>query len=226
MCAGSVAPNQISRDPQTGQTGQNRAKPGKTGCVVRSCFFIVLNPRANAVFSFFFWFSLLRMAPNTIFCEFSQHVFFGFHWWEWLRTPLLLNAPGGLPRLKDNEHRAETYVFLMFFSQFYRCSGGSSRSQKTMNTVHKTGAESDRLASTFFCYFWLFFYWFWRVCLKRQWIPCRNLCFFIFFSQFHRCAGRPPEAKRQWKPCRNFTKKRPFWKVEKICFQRSSTKNK
>ena len=159
----------------------------------------------------------------------SASYFFGFSSVIRCLEQLWLDAPGGLPRLKDNENRAETYVFLMLFSQFYRCSGGSSRSQKTMNTVHKTGAESDRLASTFFCCFWLFFYWFWRVCLKRQWIPCRNFCFFNFFSQFHRCAGRPPEAKRQRKPCRNFTKKRPFWKVKKCVFrdpQPKTNKNK
>ena len=50
MCAGSVAPNQISRDPQAGQAGQ-------IGCVVRSCFLFAQNPRANVVFSCFFWFS-------------------------------------------------------------------------------------------------------------------------------------------------------------------------
>ena len=54
MCAGSVAPNQISRDPQPGQNRANRAKSGKIGCVLRSCFFIVLNLRATAVFSMTF----------------------------------------------------------------------------------------------------------------------------------------------------------------------------
>ena len=35
-------------------------------------------------------------------------MFYTFH-------ELLLDAPGGLPRLKDNENRAETYVFVDFF---------------------------------------------------------------------------------------------------------------
>ena len=48
-------------------------------------------------------------------------------------------------------------ILLSYFSQFYRCSGGSSRSQKTMETVHETGAESDRLASTLFANFFVVF---------------------------------------------------------------------
>ena len=67
-------------------------------------------------------------------------IFFGFVRSEWLRRPffgefyetrrliffwfssvircleqLWLDAPGGLPRLKDNENRAETYVFFIVF---------------------------------------------------------------------------------------------------------------
>ncbi len=61
MCAGSVAPNQISRDPQVGQTGQNRAKPG----VLLDPAFCSLKIRGKTLFfSCFFWSSLVRMAPG------------------------------------------------------------------------------------------------------------------------------------------------------------------
>ena len=53
---------------------------------------------------------------------------------------LWLDAPGGLPRLNDNENCAETYMSLMFFFRnFIDAPGGLPG-----------GAESDGFGSTFF----------------------------------------------------------------------------
>ena len=135
--------------------------------------------------SYFFWFSSLRMAPKTIFLWIlrnSASYFLGFSSVIRCLEQLWLDAPGGLPALKDNKNRAETLYIFDVFLEFYRCSGGSSRSRKSKKTVRKMGAESDRLASTFFGVFLMFFCWFLRVCLETRRKPTKNVDSFCCFA--------------------------------------------
>ena len=94
-------------------------------------------------------------------------------------------------------------MFFNFASPFYGCSGGSYRSQKTMETKHETGAESDRLASTFlgsFCV--VFFVGFCWSALKDNGNPKRRrlfllLCVACFCRLFVAIARRASKKKKE-----------------------------
>ena len=66
MCAGSVAPNQISRDPQT---GQNRAKPGKLAVLLDPAFQLAQIRGQTLFFRVFFWFSSGILVSFWVFFE-------------------------------------------------------------------------------------------------------------------------------------------------------------